>query len=167
MKHKNRKFTRALTRTAAISAVYVMLTFISALFGLSGGVIQLRLSESLSLLPLLFPEAVCGLFFGCIISNILFSGNILDIIFGSLATLIGAYLGRSLHRKFGLSPILSALPTLFANMLIIPPVLIFTYGSDGSYPFFLLSVGAGEFISAVVLGVFVFKRLKAARITEK
>ena len=89
MKNTKNAITRAITRGAAVAALYTALTLVSAVFGLSSGVIQLRLSESLCLLPLVMPEAVLGLYVGCIISNLITGCAFWDIIFGSLATLIG------------------------------------------------------------------------------
>lgn len=151
--------TRRITRGGLIAALYVVLTMLSSLVGLSSGVIQCRISEALCVLPIFFPEATLGLFIGCLISNILASGAILDIIFGSLATLIGAYfgylIGKAGERFFFLVPI----PTVLANMIIVPPVLIFVYGATESYPFLLLTVGVGEIISAWVFGIILLRAM--------
>ncbi len=163
VKHKNRKFIHTLTRSSAVAAVYIALTMFSAVFGLSSGAIQLRLSESICLIPLLMPEAVPGLFVGCFISNLVSGAHILDTIFGSFATLIGAYLGREVFLKFKTPYWVSTLPTLISNMIIIPALLVFTYGSEGSYLYFLITVGIGEFITASLLGTFIFSRLKKSK----
>ena len=97
MKRKNTSTLR-LTRGAVIAALYFIFTLISGIFGLSSGVIQFRISEAMCILPLFFPESVLGLFVGCMISNLILSGSIFDIIFGSLATLLGA-LGALLWKK--------------------------------------------------------------------
>ena len=79
-----------ITQGAVIAAIYVVLTYIVSLLGLTNGVIQVRLSEALTILPVFTPAAIPGLVVGCVISNILTGAVIWDVIFGSLATLIGA-----------------------------------------------------------------------------
>ena len=145
-----------MTRAGVIAALYFVLTMISSLVGLSSGVIQCRLSEALCVLAAFLPEAIPGLFVGCIIANIFAVGALWDIIFGSVATLLGAigawYIGR-LGRKFRL---LIPLPTVLANALIVPFVLIYAYGATEAYPFLLFTVGIGEVISAWVLGLILY-----------
>ena len=141
--------TKALTRGAVIAALYVVLTLVSAAFGLSSGVIQLRLSEALCVLPFFCAEAVPGLFLGCLIANLVTGAPIWDILFGSLATLLGAAGARLLRRWRFLVPI----PTVLANALIIPPVLIFAYGVPDAYLFLVATVSAGEILSCGVLGL--------------
>ena len=150
-----------LTRGGIIAALYVLLTYLSALFGLASGVIQLRLSEMLCILPLFFIEAVPGLFVGCIVSNILTGALVWDVIFGSLATLIGALGARILGKLFPRAPFLATLPTVIANAIIVPFVLAYAYGAEGSVFYFMLTVGIGELLSAGVLGTacyYLFKR---------
>ncbi len=148
--------TRSLTRGAIIAALYVVLTLVSAAFGLSSGVIQLRLSEALCVLPVLCAEAVPGLFIGCLIANLLTSASVFDILFGSLATLLGAIGARLLKRW----PLLSPLPTVMANAAIIPPVLIFAYGVSEAYWFLLVTITVGEVLSTAVIGLPLYFVLK-------
>ncbi len=144
------KNARTLTRGALIAALYVALTFVSAAFGLAGNApIQLRLSEALSVLPFFCPEAVWGLFIGCLLSNLLTAAPLWDILFGSLATLIGALGARLLRRYRWLVP----LPTILSNAAIIPLVLIYAYGARDAYWFLLVTVSIGEILSAGVLGM--------------
>lgn len=146
----NRKnHARVLARGGLIAALYVVLTLISAAFGLSSGVIQLRLSEALCILPYFLPEAVPALTIGCFLANLVTGAPIWDIIFGSLATLLGAIGARLLRRYRFLVP----LPTVLANGLIIPLVLIYAYGVPDGYLFLLATVTAGEVLSACVLGL--------------
>ena len=159
MKNSTGTITRALTRGAAVAALYTALTLVSAVFGLSSGVIQLRLSESLCLLPLVMPEAVLGLYVGCIISNLITGCAVWDIIFGSLATLIGAYLGRLIYLKLSVHPAVATLPTVIANAVIVPFVLMFAYGAEGTYLYFFITVGIGELLSATLIGTVVHKKL--------
>lgn len=159
---KTKDQVKNLTIGALTAALYVILTLLSAMLGLSSGVIQLRFSEALCILPVFFPAAVPGLFVGCLISNIISTGVLWDIIFGSLATLIGA-LGALLLRKLPDSLIwLSTVPTIAANTLIIPFVLIYAYGATEALPFIMLTVFIGELISAGVGGTILYFSLKGA-----
>lgn len=153
-----------LTRGAMVAAMYVALTYLSALFGLASGAVQFRISEALCVLPIFFPEAVLGLTVGCIISNLLTDALVWDIIFGSLATLIGAF-GAHLLRKLPKKLIfISTLPTLFANALIVPLVLMLAYGAEGAYIYFFLTVGLGELVCAVIGGTILYYGLRKLRL---
>ena len=79
-----------ITQGAVIAAIYVVLTYLVNLLGLANGVIQVRLSEALTILPVFTPAAIPGVFIGCLISNLINGAVIWDVIFGSLATLVGA-----------------------------------------------------------------------------
>lgn len=137
-----------LVQAAMIAAIYVVLTFLFAPF--SFGEIQVRISEALTILPIFTPAAVPGLFAGCLIGN--FAGGALlpDVIFGSLATLLGAVFTWLLRdRNFLLAPV----PPIVANVLIVPFVLRYAYGILLPIPFMMLTVGIGEVISCGVLGL--------------
>lgn len=153
--------TAFLTKSAVIAALYVVLTELSAVLGISSGVIQFRLSEMFAVLPIFTPAAIPGLFIGCFISNIFAGGIVWDVVFGSIATLIGA-IGAWLLRKK--SVYLAPLPTIIANMAIVPFVLRYAYGAEGSIPFFMLTVGIGEIVTAGIMGVFLAKTLKKHKI---
>ncbi len=147
---------------AIVAALYVVLTYLASALGLSSGVIQVRFSEALTILPIFTPAAIPGLFIGCLISNILTGCALWDIIFGSIATLLGAvftYLLR--HHK-----ILATLPPIIANTLIVPPVLILVYGVQDAYWFILLTVCIGEVISCGIIGTALRKSLEKSRIFE-
>ncbi|MDO4620833.1 MAG: QueT transporter family protein [Lachnospiraceae bacterium] len=141
---------------AVIAAVYVVLTLLFApiSFGTSG--IDVRIAEALTILPVFTPAAVPGVFIGCLLANILGGGIIWDIIFGSLASLIGAIGCRMLRSKRHLAP----LPTVLANAIIVPLVLRFGYGVNMPFLMLVLSVGAGEFLSAYCLGQVLYTALK-------
>ena len=140
---------RYITLGATIAALYVVLTLISAAFGLSSGAIQLRISEALCVLVAFTPAAIPGLTIGCLISNLIASANILDIIFGTLATFLGALGGYYLRKKKWLI----TLPTLLSNVIIVPLVIVYGFGvKDMALPIVALTVGIGEFLSATVLG---------------
>jgi len=147
-----------------IAAMYVVLTYLSSLFGLSSGVIQLRISEALCILPLLFPEAILGLTVGCIISNLITGAVIWDVVFGSLATLIGAIGARLLSGLPEKLKCLATLPTVLANSIIVPFVLIFAYGTEGAYIFFFMTVGIGELICAGIGGTALYYALRRLRL---
>ena len=151
------------TRGALIAALYVALTALPTTLNLSSGAIQFRISEALCILPLFFPEAVPGLFVGCLISNLLVPGvSPWDIVLGSLATLLGAlgaYALRNLPEKFKW---IATLPTVLSNMIIVPFVLIYAYvGVSNSYLFLMATVGLGEFVCATIGGsalYYIFKK---------
>ena len=148
------KGTHFLVQGAAIAAVYVVLTLVFA--PLSFGEVQIRFSEALTVLPFFTPAAIPGLFVGCIIANLLGSAIPVDIIFGSIATLLAAvctYLLRN-HK------IACTFPPVIFNMIIVPFVLVYAYGIPAVYfhgvnvtiPFNAITVGIGEVISVCVLG---------------
>lgn len=145
---KNRRKIKGIAFSAIVAAIYVVLTYIASAFGLASGVIQVRLSEALTILPVFTPYAIPGLFVGCLLANILTGCALWDIIFGSIATLLGA-IGTYMLRKYKL---LALLPPIISNALIVPPVLMFVYGFEGTYWYFTLTVTIGEIISCGVLG---------------
>ena len=141
---------------AAIAALYVLLTELSALMGLASGVIQFRLSEALCVLSVFTPVAAPALAVGCLLANALAACIPIDIVLGSVATLLGALGGRLLRRL----PYLAPLPTVVANVLLVPPVLKYFYAFDGAYPFFCLTVGIGEVVCAWGGGILLYLALK-------
>ena len=145
--------TRLITMGAAIAALYVVLTLIANAFGLANYAIQVRFSEALTILPYFTPVAIPGLFAGCIISNILTGAMPLDVIFGSLATLIGAIGTNILKKKLPKIKWLAPFPPIIANTIVVPFVLAYVYKFDGSIPYFMLTVGIGEVISCGILGM--------------
>ena len=145
---KNRSNVRFLCYSAMIAALYVALTLISGALGLASGAIQVRISEALCVLPFFTSAAIPGVTIGCLIYNIIGSGNILDIVFGTLATLIGA-VGARLLRKWKWTV---SIPTIAANTIIIPFVLKYGFMLEDSVIFFMVTIFIGEFIAAGVLG---------------
>lgn len=138
-----------ITQAALIAAIYTVLTWLVNLLGLANGAIQIRLSEALTILPVFTPAAIPGVAIGCLLSNILTGCAFYDIVFGTLASLIGA-VGTYLLRRFKW---LAPLPPIIANTLIIPWVLRLVYQAPGTIPYFMLTVGIGEVISCGVLGL--------------
>ncbi len=147
---KSTRSTIFVTTSALIAALYVVLTYIANSVGLASGVIQVRLSEMLCILPYFTPAAIPGLFVGCILANILTGCCALDMVVGSLATLIGAIIARLIRKYKYLVPV----PTIVANALLVPFVLIYGYGIKMSYIYLFATVGVGEVISAGIFGVF-------------
>ena len=135
-----------LTYAAIIAASYVALTLVLAPF--SFGPMQVRVAEALTILPLFTPAAIPGLTIGCLIANLMGGAVILDVIFGSLATLIGAALGYLLRFNRWLVPI----PTVAANTIIVPFVLRYGYGVEIPIPLMMVYIAVGEFIGCYVLG---------------
>lgn len=148
-----------LTQAAMIAALYVVLTFVSNAFGLASGAIQIRISEALTILPYFTPVAVPGLFVGCLISNLMTGCALFDVIFGSLATLLGAIGTRLLRRWKWAAP----LPPIVSNMVIVPFVLTYVYELPGGIPYFMLTVGIGEVISCGILGMLLLSILSKYR----
>lgn len=152
MKNNNTKY---LTQSGVIAALYVALTLLAKVFGLDSGQIQLRLSEALCVLPVFLPAAVPGLTIGCLLANLLCGNIIWDVVFGTLATLLGA-IGTRLLRK---RPLLALLPPIVSNTIIVPFVLAYAYCIPGSVPFFMLTVGIGEVLSCGLLGSLLYNTL--------
>lgn len=150
--------TLQLTRAALVAALYVILTFLAQLFGLASGVIQFRLSEILTVMPLFYKEAIPGLWVGCVLANLLTGCALWDIVFGSVATLLGAlgtyYLGRK-------KPLLGPLFPILANMLIVPAVLQHVYGAPDSYWYLMATVGIGEIVCCGLGGMLLYRAYKA------
>ena len=158
--------TRSLTRGALIAALYVGLCYISTVFGLSSGAIQFRIAEVLCILPLFMPEAIAGLFIGCILSNIIAGCVLWDIVFGSIATLvgaIGAYALRWLPEKLKWA---ATLPNLISNMIIVPFVLIYAYGVEAGFFALSLSVGIGELVCGVIGGSALYYAIKDSKMLK-
>ena len=153
--------TRHLTRSAIIAAIYVALTFMFQ--PISFGAIQFRIAESLMLLPVLIPEAVPGLFIGCLLANLLCGGIWFDVILGSLATLLAAIAVRKLR---ALPIAASVMPAVF-NGLIVGPVVYFGYvRAPGAaievsvLLFNMFTVAVGEVVVCCVLGLMLLYTLK-------
>lgn len=145
----------SLVHGAFVAALYIVLTYLANALGLANGAIQIRFSEALCILPAFLPAATWGLFAGCLISNMLTGCVLIDVILGSLATLIGAVGTRILRQH----PLLMVLPPIIANMIIVPPILAYVYKFEGSIWYFIATVGIGEILSCGVLGLLLYKIL--------
>ena len=143
---------KSLTLAAMVAALYTALTL--AFQPISFQQVQFRISEALTLLPVLFVEAVPGLTVGCLISNLLAGANPYDVVFGTLATLLGALLTRKLRKNVWLA----ALPPVLCNGIIIGLVLTYAYGIDLLW-LNMLTVSLGQAVVCYGLGVPMIKAL--------
>ena len=154
---------RNLTFGALIAALYVGLTFVSQVFGLASGAVQLRLSEALTILPLFCPAAVPGLAVGCLLANWLTGCALWDVIFGTVATLLGAIGTRLLKRH----KLLAVLPPIAANTVIVPLLLRYVYELPDAMWYLFLTVFLGELISCGVFGTLLRKLLEKTGLDKK
>lgn len=145
-----------LAQAAMIATLYMVLTFIANALGMANHAIQVRFSEALTILPYFTPAAIPGLFIGCLLSNILTGCALPDIIFGSLATLLGALGTYALRRWKWFAPVCP----IIANTIIVPLILVYGYGLMIAgmsllqcLGFYCLTVGIGEVISCGILGM--------------
>lgn len=162
-----------LVRCAVIAAVYVVLCLVLAPF--SYGAVQVRVAEALCLLPVFGAEYIVGVTLGCFLAN-LFGSTIIDVVFGTLATLLAClvtYRLRHLRIK-GLSIPASLPPVLFNAVIVgIEITVFFTDYTVMSAPLWLLcvtngiSVGIGELISCTVLGVLLVKIIESNTALKK
>ena len=135
-----------MVHAAAIAAIYTVLTMLFA--PISFGPVQFRISEALCILPFFTPAAVPGLFLGCFLSNFLCGSAVLDVVFGSIATLIGAFGSYRLRKNRWAV----CIPPIVSNTVIIPWVLRYAYGSTDLIPVAMATVGIGEILAIGVLG---------------
>ncbi len=143
--------------SAVIAALYVALTLIFA--PISFWAVQFRVSEALCILPFFTPAAIPGLTIGCLLGNFLSGAAIYDVVFGSLATLLGAIGSYLLRKNKWLVPI----PPIVANVLIIPFVLKYAYFLEDTVPFMMLTVGIGEILAIYVLGMILLFALQKTK----
>lgn len=141
--------SKKLTRAAIIAAAYFALTMLLA--PISFGAVQFRLSEAMCILPYFFPEAVLGLFIGCLLSNLLGGFGIIDVVFGSLATLVAAIMTMKIRIKW-----LACLPPVIVNGLVIGAVLAYSLNPGAFwrfYPIFGLQVFLGQLVVLYIIGL--------------
>ena len=163
-----RNDTLKLANAGMIAALYVALTYVANLAGLASGAIQVRLSEALTILPVFTAAAVPGLTVGCVLANLLTGCAAWDVVFGSLATLIGAIGTRLLKDK----PLLAWIPPVVSNAVIVPVILmkvygvadvtVFgqTFGGSSIWLMLVVTVGIGEIISCGLLGLLLYRAMK-------
>ena len=153
MKHSN---AEKVAFGGVIAALYVVLTLVANAFGLASGAIQVRISEALTILPVFTAAAVPGVTVGCVLANLITGCAAWDVVFGSLATLIGAVATRMLRKH----PYIAWIPPVVSNVAIVPVVLQQVYGVPDAWWYLVLTVGAGEVISCGVLGLLLYHAAK-------
>lgn len=151
---------RQLTIAAIVGALYAALTLFASAFGIAYGPVQFRISEALCVLPFLFPETAWGLFAGCWVSNLISPYGALDMVVGSLATLIAAMWTARCRRKW-----LAPLPPVVCNGVLIGAVLAWqqTGSTAAFWPAFALngsSVALGEAVVCFGLGLLLLRTLE-------
>ena len=140
---------RKLCRAAVIGALYAAVTLLLA--PISYGNLQCRVSEALCILPWFFPETAWGLFVGCLLANLVGGNGPLDIVFGSLATLIACLITARIRLRG-----LALLPPVIVNAVMVGAMLAYVISQDtfwAAYPVFALEVAVGEAIAMYVLGL--------------
>lgn len=149
--------TRYITTSAVIAALYAGLTYLSAFLGLAYGPVQLRFSEALCILPVFSPCAVAGLTVGCFLANLM-SYNLIDLIFGTFATLTAAlltYLFRKI-KTFNI-PLLSFVCPVVVNALIVGAEVAFFFTEQNAdllgFVTCALGVALGETVACIGLGI--------------
>lgn len=160
-----RKFTvRDMTLAALVAALYAVLGYFGDIFGLTFGAVQIRFAEALTVLPFLFPATAPGLAIGCLITNLLSPYGPVDIIFGTLATAVAAWLTARMPRWY-----LAALPPIVVNLLILPPM--WSWAQVGALNsafwaacgFNAVTFAAGEILACYVLGTVLLTALPRIR----
>jgi len=126
---------------------------------LSYGVMQVRVSEALTVLPALTPAAIPGLFVGCFVSNMLGPNGMIDMILGSGATLLAAIASYKLRKRALLVP----LPPVLANGFIIGPMLYYVYAVPVPLWACILWVALGEAIACYAIGLPLLKYMSKRR----
>ena len=131
---------RTISRSAVIAAAYAALSAISSMFGLAYGPVQFRLSEALCVLPRRYPSAVAGVFLGCLLTNILSPYGLLDLVVGSLTTLLAALWSSRCRTDVG-----AAVPPVLLNALFIG--ILIAWQETGSF-------AGGAFFAAFAANAF-------------
>lgn len=163
-----RKFTvRQIAVAGMVGAAYAVLSYFASVFGVAFGPVQCRFSEALCVLPFLFPETTWGLFIGCLVTNLLSPYGALDIVFGSLATLLAALWTQRASSKW-----LAPLPPVICNAVIVGFVIAFeSTGLNAAFPasfaYNALTLGAGEALACYVLGGILLKLLPQVQSLRK
>jgi uncharacterized membrane protein len=159
--------TRQVAIAGIIAAVYAVMSLCSSVFGIAYGPIQCRFSEALTVLPFFMPEAIPGLFIGCLVTNLMSTVGPLDIIFGSLATLLAAVWTRKMPVK-----LLAPLPPVLCNAVIIGAMISwyevgFTEGFWSAFAFNAFTVGLGEAVACYGLGLLLLGVLSRSPLLHK
>ena len=151
--------TQRLVLNGVIAATYAALTLAASALNLAYGPVQFRFSEALTILPFLFPGTWPGLFIGCLVANLLSPYGLVDIVCGSLATLLAALWTAKVKNKW-----IAPLPPVICNMAIIGAMLAwyavgFTAAFSGVFAVNALWVGLGEALVCYILGMLLIREL--------
>ena len=154
-----RSKTQLLALNGVIAAAYAALTLVASAMNLAYGPVQFRFSEALTVLPFLFPGTWPGLFVGCLVANLLSPYGPIDIVIGSLATLLAAIWTEKVDR-----PWLAPLPPVLCNMVLVGGMLAweqvgFTGAFGVTFALNAASVALGELIACYGLGSLLLWRL--------
>lgn len=164
------KRTYFIVQSGVIAALYAGLTYLSGIFGLSYGAIQFRVSEALTILPVFTPAAIPGLAIGCFFGNLSSPFGLVDIICGTVATLIAAICSRAVRNiKIKGFPVLAPMMPVIFNALIVGAEIAYFMPKGASFSVFLISavqVGLGELVVCYLLGFFLFKSIKSSDIEK-
>ncbi len=157
---KNSFSVRKLAIGAVVAAMYTVLGYFGDIFGLTFGPVQFRFAEALTVLPFLFPETAWGLFVGCVLTNLLSQYGAVDIVFGSLATLLAGLLTARCRTKW-----LAPVPPVVCNGLITSAVIAYgTTGFTGAFPavwgYNIVSMVLTESVICFVLGLALIEALE-------
>lgn len=159
--------TKLVARGGVIAALYFVLTM--AVLPVASGAIQFRVSEALTLLPLVFPEAIPALFAGCILANLVSGCVVYDVIFGSVVTLLAAcltYAAGRIFKKTWLKIAVGGIFPVLLNAFLLPLIWLFCYESlEYAYMIQVLFLIAGQGVSVYLLGTFLM--LPVIRMREK
>ena len=156
--------SKRMVRCAMIAALYTAVSL--ALAPLSYNAVQVRVAEALTLLPVFTPDAIIGVTLGCFLTNLLGSTPV-DAVFGTLATLAAALVTWRLRGvRWHSLPVLSALAPVVINALVVGAEITLMVGEAASWPVLamnMLTVGLGEVVSCVVLGLALVKCVEKNR----
>lgn len=159
--------TKLVARAGVIAALYFVLTM--AVLPVASGAIQFRVSEALTLLPLVFPEAIPALFVGCILANLVSGCVVYDVIFGSVVTLLAAcltYAAGRIFKKTWLKIAVGGIFPVLLNAFLLPLIWLFCYESlEYAYMIQVLFLLAGQGVSVYLLGTFLM--IPVMRMREK
>ena len=158
---------RRLAIAAVTAAMYAALSYVAYGFNSAFGPVQFRISEALTLLPFLFPETAWGLFVGCILTNLLSQYGAVDIVFGSLATLLAGLWTARCRSKWT-----AAIPPVVCNGVIVSAVV--AYGTNGfsrafwpAWGYNVLTISGSEAVLCFVLGIILVDALEKSGAARK
>lgn len=167
----NKRKTDFVVKSAVIAAIYAGLTYFAAILNVAYGGIQFRFSEALTILAVFSPASIPGLTIGCFLGNITSPYGIVDIVCGTLATLIAAVLSyKTRNIKFKDLPLLSALFPVLSNAIIVGLEITLFMPEEFAFKAFLISafqVGFGELVMCYGLGIPLYKVIKRLKLDKK